>query len=83
MAQLDREITAFEKMKADLEKHHLGKFVLIHGDDLVGTFDTEDAVIREGLRRFAHEPFLVRKVGEEAMRIPVSAHTFRPAHAHR
>ncbi len=79
---LEREIAAFERMKPDLEKHHMGKFVLIQGDELVDTFDTEDAVIREGLERFPNTPFLVRLVGEKPSRIPVSAHTFRPVDAY-
>jgi hypothetical protein len=83
MAGLDKEIATFERMRPDLEKHHSGKFVLIHGEDLVGTFDTEDTVIREGLRLFGRGPFLVRKVGEQPMRIPVSAHQISPANAHR
>jgi hypothetical protein len=82
MAALDKEIAAYGRMKADLEKHHLGKFVLIYGEQLVGAYDTEDAVIREGLRRFGSDPFLVRKVGEEPMKVPASAHTFAP-YAHR
>lgn len=60
---LDRELKAFENNKAHLEREHAGKFVLIHGDELIGTFDAFEAAAEEGLRRFGYEPFLVRRIG--------------------
>ena len=33
---LDREIEAFNQIKADLEQHHMWKFVVIKDSDLVG-----------------------------------------------
>ena len=40
MAKLERELQAYEAMKASLEKHHMGKWIVVHDDELVGAFDT-------------------------------------------
>ena len=40
---IQREIEAFESMRADLEKHHMGKHVIVKDGKLVGAFDTFDA----------------------------------------
>lgn len=39
-----------------------GKFVLIHGDDVAGTFTGYEDALRQGYREFGLEPLLVKKV---------------------
>jgi hypothetical protein len=39
-----------------------GKFVLIHGPDIVGIYSTSQEAMREGYERFKLEPFLVRRI---------------------
>lgn len=39
-----------------------GKFVVVKGQELLGVFDTVEEALAEGARRFALEPFLVRRV---------------------
>ena len=50
-----------------------GKFVLIHGADIVGTYSTSQEAMREGYERFKLEPFLVRRIENRgtALRDPV------------
>jgi hypothetical protein len=59
---LDREIEAFNRMRSALERHHVGKFVVIKDLRLVGSFDTFDAAGAEAVRRFGRGPFLIRQV---------------------
>lgn len=59
---LEREIETYLRMKSSLP---LGRTVLIHGDDLIGIFDTDAEAVREGTRRFGLGPFLVRQVRVE------------------
>jgi hypothetical protein len=75
---IDAEIAAFDRMKADLEAHHMGKWVVIHQGALMGSFDTFNAAATEAQRRFGRGPYLIREVGAPPMRLPASV-MFRPA----
>jgi len=60
---LETEIAAYEAMREDLERHHKGKFVIFHGKDFIGAFDTLDAAAAEAVRLFGRGPYLIRQVG--------------------
>jgi len=60
---LETEIKAFETMKEELERHYRGKFVIFHGTEFVGAFDTFNSAAAEAVRRFGHGPYLIRQVG--------------------
>ena len=81
MAELEQEIVAFERMKSDLEAHHRGKFVVIHGETLVGAWDMFDAAAREAVRRFGRGPYLIRQVGVSPMTLPASVYMRFVSHA--
>ncbi len=81
MANLDIELQAFKDMKADLEKHHMGKWVVIHDGELVDTFDTLDAAATEAVRRFGRGPYLIRQVGAPLASLPASV-LYRPVPEH-
>jgi hypothetical protein len=69
---LAAEISAYEKMKADLQKNHTGKFVVIREGALVGTWDTLDAAAQDAVRRFGRGPYLIRQVGAPPPFLPAS-----------
>lgn len=78
---IQREIEAFDSMRADLEKHHMGKHVIVRDGKLVGAFDTFDAAAREAVKQFGRGPYLIRKVGAaEVQPLPVGA-LLQPARA--
>jgi hypothetical protein len=56
---LDQELKAYQAIKG---KVPAGQFVLIHGEDLVGVFETEAEAFGEGARQFGRGPFLIRQV---------------------
>jgi len=72
MSVLEKELKFFDQHKAEWVKAHLGKFVLVKGDELFGVFDSAETAISEGARQFGTDSFLVRKVtaADEEIRIP-------------
>jgi hypothetical protein len=62
VAELSREQEVYEAHREQLLGEALGKFVLIRGDEIIATYDTERDAINEGYRRFGNVPFLVRRV---------------------
>lgn len=80
MAELDKEIAAFEKMRSDLEERHLGKFVLIRHSELVGVFESFEQVAEAAVRQFGRGPYLLRQVGARPVTLPASV-MYRPDYA--
>jgi hypothetical protein len=59
-----RELAAYARMEEDLVRHHLGKIGLVHGDEVVGVFDTADDAFLEGFRRFGCVRVMVKEIRE-------------------
>jgi len=60
--RLAHELTTYENRKEELLCAHEGKFVLIHGDDVAGIWDTYKDALEAGYQRFGLEPFLVKQI---------------------
>ncbi|GAB0119896.1 hypothetical protein [Acidisoma sp. 7E03] len=69
---IDTEIAAFNEMKAELEKHHHGKFVVVAGGQLQGTFDSLDNAAHFARMTLGEGPFLIRQVGVTFPTLPAS-----------
>ena len=61
---LEKELAAYEAVKPSLLPHVLGKFVLIRGEQVVGTYDAELDAVNAGYQKFGNVPFLVKEVTE-------------------
>lgn len=72
MADIDKELTAYEKMRPELEAEHMGKWVLIQDGALVGVFDSMEATAQDAVRRFGRGPYLIRQVGAPPVTLPAS-----------
>jgi len=72
MSPLQDEIDAFEKLKPGLEAEHRDEWVLVRDRNLIGLFPSFEAAAAEGLRLFGRSPYLVRQIGQEPLRLPVS-----------
>src|SRR5262245_28893002 len=59
---LEQELKTYEKHREDLIGRAEGKFVLIHGEEVVGVFDSKQDAIRQGYTGLGNVPFLVRQV---------------------
>ncbi len=78
---LQQELDTYESMKEDLLKHYLGKYVLIHDDQFIGSFDSFDNAAKEAVKQFGKGPYLIRQVGKDpVMAMPASV-AYRPLYA--
>jgi len=78
---LQEEKATYERLKPDLFAHHLGKFIVIHKGELVGTFDTFQVAAQVAVANFGVGPYLIRQVIEqEPIPMPASV-AYRPAYA--
>jgi hypothetical protein len=59
---LEKELAVFNSKLAELKAEHEGKFVLIHGDEIVDFFSSYDDAIKAGYAKFGLESFLVKQV---------------------
>ena len=77
---IGREIAAYDAQRAELVQHHLGKFVVFHGGELQGAYDTLDRAAKEALQRFQPGSFLIRQVGnDKPVPLPASV-MYRPVY---
>jgi hypothetical protein len=59
---LERERHVYESHLGEWRETHLGQFVLIKDDDVLGFFDSVEAAFNEGTARFRLEPFFVKQI---------------------
>jgi hypothetical protein len=75
------ERAAYERMHEELKRHHEGKFAVIIGEELKGTFDSFNAAARFAMEGYGRGPYLIRQVGAPtSMPLPASV-AYRPLHA--
>lgn len=79
MTTLKKEIAAYEKMRSDLETEHLGEWVLVHDEKLIGTYESFAATADEAVQRFGRGPYLIREIGAPPTTLPASV-LYRPVH---
>ena len=60
---LETEIRRYDQIREDLERRLMGKFVVIHGNDLLGVFDDFNSANEDAEKRLSGNPFLIRQVG--------------------
>ena len=77
MAELTREIAAYERMRSELETDHLGKWALVHDETLVGLYAAFEEAAAEAVRQFGRGPYLIREIGAAPMTLPASV-LYRP-----
>jgi hypothetical protein len=58
---LEQEIETYRRKLPELLPHE-GKYVVIHGEDVIGIFDGMGDALRAGYERFLNEPFLMRQI---------------------
>ena len=52
MADLNQDIAAYDKLQADLESKHVGKWVLVHDEALVSLYYSFEAAAEEAALSF-------------------------------
>lgn len=59
---LEDELKYFEANRTNLLQHHAGKFALIVGNRLIGSFDTAERAYEAGLEAVGNVPMLIKQV---------------------
>lgn len=59
---LDLELDTYQRHRNELLGKAEGKFVLIHGDRILGIFDSRNDAIRQGYQSVGNVPFLVKQI---------------------
>jgi hypothetical protein len=58
-----------------------GRFVLIKGAELIGTFDTAEDALADGARRFGLQSYLIRRVEPQPPQVSIPALALGLLHA--
>jgi hypothetical protein len=58
---LEKELATYQSKLSELKENE-GKFVLIHGAEVIDVYGTYEDAVREGYTRFKFEPFLVKQI---------------------
>ena len=58
---LEKELAVYQSKLPELKASE-GKFVLIHGEEIVDVFSGYEDAIKDGYSRFGQEPFLVKQI---------------------
>ena len=77
---LSSEISAYERFRDMLEMDHFGEWVVVHNEELVGTYPSFEAAAQDAVQNFGRGPYLIRRVGDPPITLPASV-LYRPVHA--
>lgn len=69
---VNREIAGYKKLQSELEASHMGKWVLIHDEKLVGVCESLQEAAGQAVERFGRGPYLIRQVGAPPLVLPSS-----------
>ena len=72
--ELETELRCFNEHRAELLREAAGKFALVKGNVLLGTFESETAAIRHGYETLGNVPFLVKQVTEADIPLNFALH---------
>jgi hypothetical protein len=73
MNTLEKELETYALKEAELKQNHLGRYVLIKGDTVVGFFNSINEALSEGTRLYGLDPYLIRRVGDPVTKLQVPA----------
>jgi len=62
---LETEVAFYNSQKKDWLRHYEGKFALIKGTELLGTYTTWQEAFDDGVQKLGNVPFLIRQVQEK------------------
>lgn len=72
MSDIQTDIAAYEALRERLESDHVGKWVVIQNQQLVGVYDSFNSAAEEAVKRFGRGPYLIRQVGAPPVTLPAS-----------
>jgi hypothetical protein len=72
MAELSRDLAAFEAMRTELQQDHNVQWVVFFDAKLAGIYDSFNAAAADAVARFGRGPYLIRQVGAPEFTLPAS-----------
>jgi hypothetical protein len=81
MADLDREIQAYEGLKTKLEEQHAGKWVVVHDCEVAGVYADMENAAEDAVKKFGKGPYLLRQIGAPPIVLPASV-MYSPVYEH-
>ena len=79
MTVLREDITAFDRVKAELEEKHRHEWVVFYRGEFIDAFTDFEAAASAAVERFDTGPYLIRQVGAPPISLP-GGMIFTPAH---
>lgn len=73
---LEQELEFFEKNKQEYRKHYMDQFVLIHGEEFLGSYTTDQQAYEAGIAKLGNVPFLIKQVQPEDSEVRIPAYSF-------
>ena len=61
---LDRQIVAYEACRDEMERDHLGEWVVFHDEQCTGIYPTFEDAAEDAITRFGAGPYLIWQVGD-------------------
>ena len=58
-----KSMPSMSPQREELEAAHTGEYVLIKGNEVVGTYDSLDNALRVAVKRFGRGPYLIEEIG--------------------
>lgn len=81
---LEMETATYRRRRKELVAKHPGEFVLIHQDEVVGTYHTQRAALEAGYARFGYVDLFTKQLLASEPQVVVAARTAtrRATHDH-
>ena len=75
MAAIKTEISAYKKIQGELEAKHLGKWVVVHDEQLIGVYESFENAGVDAIAKFDRGPYLIHQVGKPfEIQLPAKFH---------
>ena len=64
---LKTETAYYDEHAEELLLTYPNRYLLIHGDQLIGDYERHSEAVGDGVRRYGRGPFLVRRTGDKQL----------------
>lgn len=69
MSTLKKQIEAYEEMREELEAQHYREWVVFHGGEFEGAYQSFEEAWDDASSKFGRSPFLIRQVAAPPVRL--------------
>ena len=69
VATLEENVAVYEKVHKQLERDHMGKWVVIYDEEIVGLYSDFQEAAQDAVIRFGSGPYHIKQIGEPPLQI--------------